>query len=139
MNTKKELSKEHKIKRDLFASILIICGAVAGVLLISFVIAKAITNVQPRQKNADTLVAVDATPNESDEILNEIIALSEEMSRTGLGADDYYEAHATIVNVTDASQTSNVLSEAEALRVLSARGFDQFPVTYTYDMNGKLF
>ncbi len=50
---------------------------------------------------------------------------------------DYYEQTSNVVKVFDAAEATNVLTEAEVTAQLEERGFNKFPITYEFDMDGN--
>ena len=54
-------------------------------------------------------------------------------------ADDYYGEHSRVVDEYSAQDSNVVLSEKEAHQELLERGFDSFPITTQYTMEGEFY
>ncbi len=54
-------------------------------------------------------------------------------------AETYYEERSEILNVVDVKSSTSVSSEKEVSAELSARGFDTFPVSSDYTMDGAYY
>lgn len=52
-------------------------------------------------------------------------------------ADEYYKNNSTVVSVVGADASPFVHTEAEAIVAFKERGFEEYPVTAYYDMNGE--
>jgi len=52
-------------------------------------------------------------------------------------AEEYMAENGEIVGTVPAKSAGTALTEAEALRAFTERGFTQYPLTYVYDMDGK--
>lgn len=52
-------------------------------------------------------------------------------------ADNYFSMHGTILEKDEVQSSKQLHSEAEAIVYFTQRGFDQFPVIYSYSMDGK--
>ncbi len=52
-------------------------------------------------------------------------------------ADDYFWENSTVIDVIDAEDSNDLLTEEEAIDFLAERGFDAFPVTYYATQNGQ--
>lgn len=52
-------------------------------------------------------------------------------------ADEYYWSNSVVLEVIGAKESSDVLSEKEAVALFTERGFDQYPVTWEYSMDGE--
>lgn len=60
-----------------------------------------------------------------------------EISDMQAAVEEYYEDNSEeIVAVEDAKETEQVFSEKEAIRFMSERGFNEYPLTYDYNMDG---
>lgn len=53
--------------------------------------------------------------------------------------DEYYWGNSTVLEVIDASEATDVLTEAEAISLLRSRGFTEHPVTYEYSLSGDYY
>ncbi|MBE6726074.1 MAG: hypothetical protein E7576_12945 [Ruminococcaceae bacterium] len=53
------------------------------------------------------------------------------------GEKEPYEGIADVIEVTDVEESENILTEVEAKPIFEDLGFTEFPVTYSYDMEGK--
>ena len=51
---------------------------------------------------------------------------------------EYYETNSEIVSVIDVSDSKNVLSNSEVYSLLSDRGFEDYPISTFYNMNGEV-
>ena len=76
---------------------------------------------------------------EVDALMTELKELAASLSEDQVSADEYYGANATVLEVSKAAESSNLLTEAEAVSFLRDRGFAQYPVTHTYSMNGNYY
>lgn len=54
-------------------------------------------------------------------------------------AEDYFEENSEVLSTFDAEESDSVLTEAEVCKMLAERGFDQYPITTTYSMEGEYF
>jgi len=54
-------------------------------------------------------------------------------------ADSYFEDNSNIISVVDAIDSADVFSEAEVYDFLVERGFDEYPITTEYTMEGEYF
>lgn len=54
-----------------------------------------------------------------------------------INADEYFNQHAEVVSVIDAKNSKDVTTEKETYQILSDRGFGDYLITTTYDMEGK--
>ena len=52
-------------------------------------------------------------------------------------ADEYYWSNSIVIDVINVSESSEVLTEAEAVALLRAKGFTDYPVVYYYSMDGE--
>lgn len=51
-------------------------------------------------------------------------------------ADVYYESNSTVIDVIDAEESEDVPTETEVKALLEERGFDDYPITYDYSIQG---
>lgn len=54
-----------------------------------------------------------------------------------IDADTYFEQNAEIVSKYNAKDSKNVTTESETYKILLERGFDDYPITATYNMEGE--
>lgn len=52
-------------------------------------------------------------------------------------ADEYYWDNAEVVDVIDAQESKNVMTETEVITTLKERGFVDYPITYDYSIDGE--
>lgn len=52
-------------------------------------------------------------------------------------ADNYFWDNSTVLDVIDAAESPNVPSEAEVVDILEERGFEGYPITYEYMLDGE--
>ncbi len=102
--------------------------AAIGIITVITII---IWNIMPTSS-----ILKDDTNSERDEILRELIALSATLSEETESAEDYYTQKSTVLETIDASASSEILTEAEAISLLHDRGFNQYPVKYSYSLDG---
>lgn len=51
-------------------------------------------------------------------------------------AEQYYQNNSTIITQIDANKSDDILTESETYAELTRRGFDQYPITTEYSMDG---
>ena len=54
-------------------------------------------------------------------------------------AEDYFEENSEVLSNFDAEESDGVLTEAVVCKMLAERGFNQYPITTTYSMEGEYF
>lgn len=54
-----------------------------------------------------------------------------------IDADTYFEQNAKIISKYSAKDSKNVTTESETYKILSERGFNDYPITATYNMEGE--
>lgn len=54
-----------------------------------------------------------------------------------VNANSYFEGNGKVISVTNAKKSKNVLTEKEAVKLLSDRGFTEYSVTTEYSMDGE--
>lgn len=102
------LAKQNKKKRLIVLTISLVCIIGVGLGLFFFLLN---TNL----KNIDSMDMPD-NPTETDE---------------------YFWGNYIVVDVINVTESQDVLTESEVIRMLAERGFDDYPVTYDYSMEGE--
>lgn len=82
-------------------------------------------------KNELTIVSIVKYSNDSEEK-----GLDKPDNPTAI--DDYYwDSSEKVIRVVNVTDSDKVLTEADAVKLLRERGFTDYPVTYSYNMNGE--
>ena len=55
-----------------------------------------------------------------------------------ISAEEYYKNNSVILDIVDAEESTDVLTEAEVKSVLDELGFGDYPISYYYSMQGEL-
>lgn len=69
-------------------------------------------------------------------VVDEDGELQEEVAE--VDAKEYYQQTATQIKIIEVADSADVMTEATASNNLTERGFNAYPITYEYDMSGKL-
>lgn len=70
---------------------------------------------------------------------SETVDVPEEYTVEAPDADSYYEQNSEVIDVVDAQNSGDVLTEAETYTTLTDRGFTQFSITSSYSMDGGYY
>ncbi len=115
----KKMSKQNLI-------LIISLSAVAAVLLIVILVMALRSGKQSSSRSGG---GGGGTTPTTEETTTEEITMED--------ADTFYHKNAEVIAVTKATDSKAVLSEKDAVKELKARGFDQFPITRSYTMDGE--
>ena len=85
----------------------------------------------PEDMDTQSPESVDGEPQEEDSQPPEFV------DSQGEDAETYYERRSEVLDVAEADVSASVHSEAEASANLTERGFDQYPVTTDYSLQGE--
>ena len=104
-----------------------------------------VTSVMPMRafaaesKSDKKTITVDETVtiDNQDYVIKATISFVHQISK-GSEAESYFSQKAEIIRVIDAKQSDDVMTESEAIKFLSDRGFSMYPVTYEFSIDGQL-
>ena len=77
--------------------------------------------------------------NQSQNGSDETVETSADIDLPRLDADTYFEERAEVISVVDAAKSASVLTEKQVTEDLTNRGFDTFPITSDYSMDGDFY
>ncbi len=73
----------------------------------------------------------------SNEHQEEDFVIPDEYKVDSTDADEYFEENSRILSEIDINDSKNVLTEAETIKTLAERGFEEYPVITEYVMDGS--
>ena len=71
-------------------------------------------------------------------LIQGVLSFENPSSMENEGAEEFYQNNSNVIQVIEVEESEKVSTEAEAKRILNARGFADLPITYYYDIKGQL-
>lgn len=120
---------------------LLLCAAMIGTVAANLCVSAEAAEVQRKTITVSELVTV----GDAELTISAVVKYdAAEGGLTGLPkpenpteADDYYWDNSTVLDVIDAKESPDIPTEAEVVDILKERGFEGYPITYEYTLDGE--
>lgn len=120
---------------------LLLCAAMIGTMAASLCVSAEATETQQKTITVSEKVTV----GKAELTVSAVVKYdASEGGLTGLPkpenpteADDYYWDNSTVLDVIDAKESTDVPTEVETADILKERGFEGYPITYEYTLEGE--